>query len=484
MTMNAAAVLLACGDAQRVAIACGDERITYGELRDAVARAAGDWQRRGLEPGDRVAVKLPDGIPWVTAFLGAIWAGGAAVGVNPRVPSTEWVAILGEGEFRWILAESRDGTLATFHDRVVTVDTWRRAAAGAEPVAPAPMDDEAPAFWGHTSGTSGKPKAVVHPQRFALHCQRVAAEILHVGPDDRLFATSKLFFAYPQANSLFAGLKLGATVILASDWPTAAKITAIARRERPTVFLTVPSMYRNLLKEGLAPEFRDCGVRICVSAGEALPSNLRADWRRLTGLAIVDGYGASETLCLVLVDADGGDGFAPAPGVDIRAMNGGDGTTPTRILIRAPTLSLGYFRRPDAQAEHFRDGAFCPADLFVAREAGRWRFGGREDALVKISGRWVNLVELEERLAAASNAIVEAAAVAVADTDGIGVIAFFYALRDPAAEAAVVAAIEVCAESLPPHQRPHWLCAVPALPRTATGKLLRRNLQEMCEGEV
>ena len=243
-----------------------------------------------------------------------------AVGVNPRLAATEWEAILADARFRWILAESRDGTLATWHDRLVVLDDWTRTQAAAMPVAPLSQDEEAPAFWGHSSGTSGKPKAVVHPQRFALHCERVAAEILSVGSADRLFATSKLFFAYPQANSLFSGLKLGATVILESDWPTAAKVTAIVVRERPTVFLTVPSMYRNLLKEGFAPRFRGIGIRLCVSAGEALPANLRAEWRRQTGLAIVDGYGASETLCLVLVDATGGGGFVPAPGVDIRRV--------------------------------------------------------------------------------------------------------------------------------------------------------------------
>lgn len=484
MTMNAAETLLASGDANRVAIACGDDRITYGELRYAVACSAADWLRRGLERGDRVAVKLPDGIPWVTAFLGAIWAGGVAVGVNPRLLATEWTTILGEAGFRWILAESRDGTLATYHDHVVTIDHWRRTAAAPDPVSPAPMDDAAPAFWGHSSGTSGKPKAVVHPQRFALHCHRVAAEVLHVRPDDRLFATSKLFFAYPQANSLFSGLKQGATVILAADWPTAARVTAIVERERPTVFFTVPSMYRTLLKAGLAPRFRDRGIRICVSAGEALPSHLRAEWRRQSGLAIIDGYGASETLCLVMVDLEDGNGFVPGPGVAIQALNATADSTPTRILIRAPTMSLGYFRRPEAQAEYFRGDAFCPADLFTATSTGGWRFGGREDALVKIRGRWVDLVELEERLAAASPAIAEAAAVTVPDADGVGAIAFFFALRDPAAEATAVAAIEASARLLPPHQRPHWLSAVSALPRTATGKLLRRKLQEMCEGGV
>ena len=340
------------------------------------------------------------------------------------------------------------------------------------------MDEETPAFWGHSSGTSGKPKAVVHPQRFALHCQRVAAEILKVGPDDRLYATSKLFFAYPQANSLFSGLKQGATVILESDWPTAAKVTAVVARERPTVFFTVPSMYRTLLKDGQAPRFRDAGIRVCVSAGEALPSKLRAEWRDATGLPIVDGYGASETLCLVLVDADGGGGFVPAPGVDVRPL--GPVQEGCRRASRSArrrarsAISTAPMRRPNISAMARSARPTCSS----ARRSGRWRFGGREDSLVKMRGRWVDLAWLEERLASASPEIVEAAAVTVPDADGVGAVAFFYVVK-PESAAAVAGALQASIEPLPPHQRPCCLRAIAALPRTATGKLLRRKLAEL-----
>ena len=267
-------------------------------------------------------------------------------------------------------------------------------------------------------------------------------------------------------------------MILEADWPTAAKVTAVTLRERPTVFYTVPSMYRTLLKEGHAPRFGDCGIRVCVSAGEALPSSLRAEWRRATGVPIVDGYGASETLCLVLVNADDGDGFVPAPGVDVQPLRpAGDGA-PTRLSIRAPTGALGYFERPDAQAEYFRAGAFCPANLFERTDSGRWRFGGREDSLVKVRGRWVDLVALEERLACASPDIVEAAAVSVPDADGVGSVAFFYVAK-PGAASAVASALQACVAPLPPYQRPCCLRPIAALPRTATGKLLRRKLVEI-----
>ena len=478
--INAAAVLLDGHDAQRAALCCGDQTMSYGELRASVARAASVWRARGVGPGDRVAIKLPDSCDWVSAFLGVIWAGGVAVAVNPRIPEGEWQYILDEAGFGAILAESAAETPLPWRERVVLLADWLRLAAAAAPSAPEPMDPEAPAFWCHSSGTSGKPKAVVHAQRFALDIEQVSREAPGVRGDDRLFASSKLFFAYPQTNSLYAGLKLGATLILDPQWPTAQSVVATVEAQRPTVLFSVPSLYRNLLHEGLAPRIARAGVRQCVSAGEALPASLRDEWRRQTGLTIFNGYGASETLVLVMVDRGDGQGFFPSPGVDIRPVDAAGSAAPTRLCIRASMLALGYLDRPQAQAEAFRDGAFCPADLFVrdadSAGAGGWRFAGREDSLVKIRGRWVNLVELEERLSSRSAGIVEAAAVCVPDADGVDAVAVFFVADDGAA---ADAALRACADTLPHYQRPRWLHAVDALPRTPTGKLLRRKLQEL-----
>jgi acyl-coenzyme A synthetase/AMP-(fatty) acid ligase/rubrerythrin len=478
--VNAAALLLQGHDAQRVALVCGDQQLTHGELRDRVARAAAVWRARGLERGHRVAIKLPDGLDWVVAFLGTLWAGGTAVAVNPRIPAPEWHYILDEAGFTVILAETADDTPPPWRDRVVLVDEGRRAVAAASPVAPRLVDPETPAFWVHSSGTSGKPKAVVHAHRFAREVERVSRERLGIGADDRLFATSRLFFSYPQTNSLWAGLKLGATVVLDPQWPTAQSVAATVAAARPTVLFSVPSLYRLMLHEGLAAGLAAAGVRLCVSAGEALPQSLRAAWRAQTGLPMVDGYGASETLVLVLTAGEGDDGLQPSPGVRLRPLDAEAAAEgrPTRLCFRVDMQFLGYLDRPAAQADSLRDGAFCPADLFVAAASGGWRFVGREDTLLKIKGRWVDLNDLEERLGAGTPGLVEGAAVRVTDTDGIDALAYFYVAGDDQ-HAAVERALRERAATLPQYQRPRWLRAVAAIPRTATGKLLRRKLAEL-----
>ena len=478
--INAAALLLADIQPERIALVCGDQHLSYGELRNRVARAAAVWHAHGLKPGDRVAIKLPDGIDWVVAFLGTIWAGGIAVAVNPQIPAPEWQYILDEAGFNIILAAARDDTPQPWRERVILVDDGRRAVAAATPVEPHLVDQETPAFWCHSSGTSGKPKAVVHAHRFARQIERIASERIGISAGDRLFATSRLFFSYPQTNSLFSGLRLGATVILDPQWPTAASVAATVEQTRPSVFFSVPSLYRNLLNQGLAPGLAQSGVRCCVSAGEPLPASLRDAWLEATGIGIIDGYGASETLVLVLTALPGDDGLQPSPGIDVQPLDA-DAVAqgiPTRLRFRVPCLALGYLDRPAAQAESFLDGTFCPADLFVRSAGGGWRFAGREDSLIKIKGRWVHLVELEERLAASLPGLLEAAAVCMPDADGVDAIALFYVAQADQNEA-VESALRERAETLPHYQRPAWLRSVEALPRTATGKLQRRRLIEL-----
>ena len=160
---------------------------------------------------------------------------------------------------------------------------------------------------------------------------------------------------------------------------------------------------------------------------------------------------------------------------------------PCRLLIRGPTVALGYWQRPEAAAEHFIDGGFSPSDLFEPGADGGWRFAGREDSLVKVHGRWVDLIELEQRIALGCPGIAEAAAVAVADADGVEAVALFF-VAQPDAAPIDDASLNAHADRLPAYQRPLWLHRIDALPRTATGKLLRRRLRDLhaalaaCEG--
>jgi acyl-coenzyme A synthetase/AMP-(fatty) acid ligase len=489
--MNAAQRLLQAGADDAVALECGEDRITYGELRTAVARAGGAWRALGVAAATRVIVFAPDSIDWVIAYLGVIWAGGVAIGVNPRLGLGDLGPIVNDSEVRyiWCEADAAPGVAIlarTLEAAPVVVAAgcaeardWRAELAGAAPIAALARDHEDPALWIGTSGTTGIPKGVIHSQRAAHQPHSFAEGVLRAGRADRFYATSKLFFAYALANSLFAALRVGATVVLDRERPTPARVRSLAARHRPTLFFTVPTLYSAMLYEGVAPAFAGCGIRHCVSAGEALPERVRDAWAAATGMAPISGYGTSETLCLVLYADDASGSMRPTPLTEVAPAGTPGDATPRRIRLRNPTLALGYWRRPEAQADGFRDGWFSPGDMFIDRGPDRFEYAGRTDDLVKVSGQWVSTLWVEHALAAGGgDAVLQVAAVPVITADGLTTLAAM-AIAAPGREADARVRLAAAIEALPKYRRPSWLHWVPELPLTTTGKLQRSRLREV-----
>jgi acyl-coenzyme A synthetase/AMP-(fatty) acid ligase len=490
--MNAAERLLCEGAARSVALECADEHIDYGSLRDAVRLSGGAWRALGMEPGTRVVIFARDSIDWVVAYLGVIWAGGVAIGVNPRLPAADLAPILADSEVRFVWCNAEDASMlraiarALPATRVIAANggdgetDWPRALAAATPIDACARRDDDPALWIGTSGTTGVPKGVVHAQRVAAEPERFARDVLHARPADRFYSSSKLFFAYALANSLFAGLRLGATVILDRERASPERVLAMVERHRPTIVFTVPTLYNRMLLDGIAPKLAGYGIRHYVSAGEALPSSVRAGWARATGIAPVSGYGTSETLCLVLYGDDDSGLLRPTPGTTLQ-FGGADPRAPQRIWVSSPALAQGYWRRPEAQTDGFRDGWFSPGDIFIRHGEDRLEFAGRSDDLLKVSGQWVSTLWIEHALAeACGDAVEQVAAVGASTEEGlvsIAVLAVAAAGREDIARERLAAGIE----RLPKYRRPAWVHWVSALPQTATGKLQRSRLREVHE---
>ncbi len=483
--MNAADYLLATGQAGATALECGTQRLSYGELRDAVARAAGAWRARGLEQGERVLIFAPDGIAWVIAYLGAIWAGGVAVGLNSRLFERELSVVLAESGARFIWCNESSRALlgrllasVAGPARLVIDAEWSAALPAAAAIPAAELPENAVALWVYTSGTTGLPKAVMHAQRSVIASADFARDILGLGAQDRIYASSKMFFAYALGNSLCAGLRLGATVILDSEWPTAERVAEVVERHRPTALFSVPTLYLKMLHSGVTARLAAAGVRRYGSAGEALPAAVRREWREATGVAPVSGYGASETVVLVFYCDDDSALLKPSPRLEYRARDNGEGTAPRRLWLRHPSIALGYWQRPEAERDSFADGWFSPGDLFRRRDDGVLELCGRDDDMLKISGQWVSVLDVEQALLGASAGCVEGlAAVGFENADGLVSIALF-AVATPGREAQARERLAQGIAALPKLKQPRLVKWVDELPLTATGKLQRRKLKE------
>lgn len=495
MTLNAAQALLHCGAPQAIALECGSQTLTYDALRQRVGQCAGAWQELGLRPGDRVVVIAPDSIEWVLAYLGVIWAGGVAIGINPRLALSELAPIVSESEARFIWCE--EDALAPLRQMLSEVrqppvlvvsgpgdSTWATGSNSAPELAAVLQDEEAPALWIGTSGTTGASKGVVHAQRVALQPHSFASGLLHLTAADRLYASSKLFFAYALGNSLFAGLRAGATVILDRHWPDPERVLKMVLQHRPSLVFCVPTLYSKMLQSGIAPQLRDCGIRHFVSAGEGLPATVRKAWSDATGLAIVSGYGTSETLCLMLYSQDDNGLLQTAPQVQVRFSSEDDPGLPQRVWLHSSTVALGYWRRPQAQADGFQNGWYRPGDMFLRHAGGQLEFAGRMDDMLKISGRWVSTLWVEQALiSAAGESVMQLACVGVRKPDGLTALSLLV-VAAPALQALAALRIQDAMAALATYRRPQWVHWVDALPLTATGKLQRARLVGMHEAAL
>jgi len=274
-------------------------------------------------------------------------------------------------------------------------------------------------------------------------------EVLQVGEEARIFASSKLFFAYALGNALFGGLLLGATVVLDPEWPTAERVATVVARHSPTVLFSVPTLYMKMLRTGVAAKL--AGVQHFVSAGETIPEAVAREWERAT----------------------------PAPHVEVRPRRPSSGNgTPQRIWLRHSSVAAGYWQRPEDERDAFEDGWFSPGDLFRPHDGGRWEFCGRNDDLVKISGQWVSTIDVEQALAGAcGEAVSELAAVPFTNAQGLTSIAVF-AVAAPRRSREAASLLEAGIAALPKLRRPRQVLWLPELPRSATGKLRRGVLRE------
>lgn len=473
--MNAAELLLA-GDPTSIALIEGEDTVTYGALRKRVMQAASVWRELGIEPGERCVIAMQDGIDWVAAFMGLMWIGALPIAVSPKSPVAQLRDLIADSGAVSLLVE--DEVAREFGTApAVARSSWR--ARFTEPVselAPVAADDDAPAFLLYSSGTTGKPKGIVHAHRAARHAHVFARDVLGATAQDRFYSTSKLFFAYPLANALFAGLRLGASVVLDPQWPNPEHVGELVQRHRPTVLFSVPTLYRRMVEARV--EFPS--VRAAVSAGEACPPALADAWCAQTGIALVNGYGTTETLSLMLYKTSQMVGITATPLTTVRVEEGeGSQGGAVRLWFAHPAVALGYSRVVSHDSARFGEFGFSPGDMFrTADVPGQWCFAGRSDQLLKVFGRWVDTLAIEQLLQERLQPRVREACIVPIGTDSEETTRLhLFVVPDPAMDDATLQTeVAKATAGMPAYQRPAEVHVVGEFPRTETGKLRRGEL--------
>src|SRR5215216_374781 len=500
------------GRGDKAAFIDATRSLTYGELQQQSCRFACGLQVLGLRQESRILLLMLDKVDYPVAFWGAIRAGMVPIPLN---------TLLNPAQYGYIFEDSRaeaivvSAPLAKIIEPIIAQSSsLRTLIVAGEPNAPtgaataldhhrfeavleltpsevwcAPTCSDDVAFWLYSSGSTGEPKGTRHIQTSLMATARLYGQgVLGIRSDDVVFSAAKLFFAYGLGNSMSFPMSVGATTILLPDRPSPDKIFEVMRRHNPTIFYGVPTLYAALLAHGdIGPGAGSDRLRLCVSAGEALPAAIGERWRAAVGTDILDGIGSTEMLHIFVSNAPGdvryGTSGKPVPGYDAKIVDEAGREVPDsevgELIIRGPSAADGYWNQRAKSRRTFAGEWTFTGDKYTRDADGYYTYCGRTDDMFKVSGIWVSPFEVEAALAS-HEAVLEAAVIGRNDEEGLTKPKAFIVLKNG------YAADERLFEALKEHVKaraglwkyPRWIDVRSELPKTATGKIQRFKLRE------
>src|SRR5437762_8604209 len=486
---------LAAGRGGKIAYIDDTESCTYAQLAERVDRAVNAFHSLGIRREERIALAMHDAADWVALFLGAIKAGIVPVAMNTLLAPADYEYQLRDSRAHALfvsepLVKNFQGLKCPDLKHVVTTglqlnDLLFKASTKAEAAATT-RDDMC--FWLYSSGSTGAPKGTVH-----LHSHLIATAELYAKPvlgireSDTVFSAAKLFFAYGLGNALTFPLAVGATAILMAERPTPEAVFKRLVEKQPSIFYAVPTLFAALLASPNFPERTGLKLRICASAGEALPADIRKRLTELTGVQVLDGTGSTEMLHIFLSNGPGevryGTTGKPVPGYQVRLVDDhGDVITKPgelgELQICGPTSALMYWNQRERTKNTFQGPWTRSGDKYTVDEQGYYTYGGRSDDMLKVSGIYVSPVEVEAALIA-HEVVLEAAVVGAEDENKLVKPKAFGGLKPGHAPSdSLRAALQQHVKAkLAPHKYPRWIEFLTELPKTATGKIQRFKLR-------
>lgn len=502
----------------KLAFSDGTRKLTYGELQENTFRFAGALRALGFKQESRVALLLLDTVDFPVAFWGSIRAGVVCIPLNTLLTPEQYEYMLEDSRVEAVfvsapLLKSIEPILDKLrHLRLIVVSGGAAttvthagprevlafddmlARGKPEPWTAPTISDEV-AFWLYSSGSTGQPKGAKH-----IHTNLIATaklfgqQVLGIREDDVVFSAAKLFFAYGLGNAMSFPMSVGATTVLLPDRPSPDAVLEVIKREQPTIFFGVPTLYASLLAHKDIGRGAGSGrLRMCVSAGEALPANVGERWRETVGVDIIDGIGSTEMLHIFVSNRPGdvryGTSGKPVPGYDAKIV-GDDGhelgaDEVGELVIRGPSAAEGYWNQREKTRRTFAGEWTYTGDKYTRDAEGYYHYCGRTDDMFKVSGIWVSPFEVEAALVS-HEAVLEAAVIGKKDSDGLLKPKAFIVLKQG------FEADESLFNSLKEHVKaragawkyPRWITVRNELPKTATGKIQRFKLRDEESGKA
>ena len=486
------------GRGDKVAIRTNDEEWTYNELSDCVNRYGNHLLSLGIKPGKRMMMVVRDCPDFIGMFFGAIKAGIIPAPVNTLQRTEDYSYLIGDSECTCFVysaqfAVTLEPALEESNHKPAHVivaeelaEDAQKASGSLQVAKTTQMDD---CFWLYSSGSTGNPKGVVHPHR-SMVCtsERFSKNTAGLHEDDTVFSVSKLFHSYGFGNAMTFPLWVGATIVLSDQKVTPAMSFEMIEKFRPTVFFGVPTLYAQQLR-AMETENPDLSsLRICISAGEALPGDVFRRWKQKTGTLIIDGLGSTENLHIFISnrpdDYKFGTSGKPVPGYQIKLVDDDENeiTEPDiigTVWVKGESSARLYWNNPKKTAATMRGDWLNTGDMYFRDSEGYFHNAGRGDDMIKVGGLWCSPFEIEARLIVHPK-VLEAAVVGHFDEDGLMKPAAYVVLNNiaDAGEAMEKSLVEHCCDGLAHYKYPRWFHFVEDLPKTVTGKIQRFRLRE------
>jgi 4-hydroxybenzoate-CoA ligase len=312
--------------------------------------------------------------------------------------------------------------------------------------------------------------------------------VLGITENDVVHSAAKLFFAYGLGNAMTFPMSVGATAALWPYRPSPEAVFEMMRKHRPTIFYGVPSLYTALLAhDDISPGAGSDRLRICVSAGEALPAHIGERWRQVVGVDVLDGLGSTELLQTFLSnrpdDIRYGSTGKPVPGYEARIVDDKSHDLADEeigeLIIRGPSAGEGYWNQRTKSRRTFAGEWTYTGDKYRRDRDGYYYYCGRTDDMFKVSGMWVSPFDVEAALVS-HEAVLEAAVIGKEDADGLVKPKAFIVLKTGyVADERLLETLKLYVkEHAGPWKYPRWIDVRTDLPRTATGKIQRFKLRD------
>ncbi|MFC5523522.1 benzoate-CoA ligase family protein [Polaromonas jejuensis] len=481
--------------------ALSGEQLSYGELAEQSHRFANALRAQGFAPESRVMLAMLDTPQWPVAFLGCILAGVVPVAANTLLTSQDFEFMLRDSRAQGLLVSQ--ALLPAFEPLLGMVDSLKtvivsgteesssfatlaqllRAASATKTIAATSADDAC--FWLYSSGSTGTPKGTVHLHSHLIQTAELYGRaVLGIQESDVVFSAAKLFFAYGLGNALTFPMSVGATAVLLPGRPTPAEVFGLLKKYQPTIFYGVPTLYAALLADPARPARSELRLRICTSAGEALPAEIGKKWTAHYGCEILDGIGSTEMLHIFLSNRPGqvryGTTGQAVPGYELRIV-GDEGQECGageigELQIKGPSAALMYWNNRAKTKATFAGEWTKSGDKYTRDADGFYTYGGRSDDMLKVGGIYVSPFEVEACLMT-HPAVLEVAVIGLADADGLIKPKAYVVLK--AGQSATMDELKAHVKlQLAPYKYPRWLEFVSELPKTATGKIQRFKLRQ------